>query len=439
MNVVEQFYDQKKCLKNLSLNALEIFDLGSLLADDITLFLAFGIRPYAFFKMLIQGLFDDTFFEFEEIYDGSILIFNSNAYSNRMDYKISHKNIKKIIDNTISGYERKKWKISKSVFRNFYLMVNWNRKLKKVRFPSSERYFIIKRLLKCYKFYVFLKQKNSELSHLGGVVFQFDGLDTENLFSQYCNAIGIPTFTLQHGHFHHTEFIDETNYFISVPFEGFVSDYFLAWGEYTKREAIRNGINEKKILEVGSLKTDYPPLRNSGCTKIFGVILNGTLGYIENAYLIDFAEKIYKKYGYRYILRPHPTKSTQDFLKPDHKGFLEESNSKVESIYDFAGQVDFCLCGNSSVFTELIFWGKPAITLKPKHSINTYEEIGMLSFSDENELWAILDLLIFDKNSFDNEMNRCKQLFFCTGNISETYQRAILGMIMERRMEKNGN
>lgn len=425
MNIVERFYLQKKNLSQLKLRDFENYDAGMLLTDNITLYLCFGIKKFSGLKMLIPIFIDEFKYDFGDIKEQSILIFNSYAYSFRSDYKRSCKRFREIIRNTAEAHETKCWGLSRTILRNICNAVTWNRQLKQCDIPKNERFFLIKKLLRCWKLNRTLQLEEDKLKKIGVGVFQFDAMDVENLFSQFLQMRKIPTVTLQHGHFHHTEYITENIYHVSPPFEGFVSDYFFSWGEYTDLEAEECGIDRKRIIDVGSLKNHSRNIIRTPDSNIFAVILNGAFGFEENDNLLDWADKIYEQYNLKYIVRPHPGIDYNSLTYDKHKGFTGVSDGNNESIPKMAEKVKFCLCGNSTVLTELIFIKASVIMLRPSFSIDTYSRIEGLAFSNENELNDILNLLLYDRNSYSELVDKYNKMFFCTADIESTYQNAI--------------
>lgn len=426
MNIVDIYYEQKEKLKELHLREFDDINLGYLLTDDIALFLSFGVKKNTFIKMIAEILISRKRYIFDDIKNDSILLFKSSAYKSRIDYNQMISNFKSIIKNTVEWREYDSFHFNGvKCFKLSVMAIQWNGKLKTVIPDKKERFFLIKQLLKCFKFYEQLKAHDDLIKKATCIVFPFDALDIENIFSQYCKKWMIPTVTLQHGHFHHTEKIDNNIGFISTPFEGFVSDFFFAWGHYTYLEALENGIPKEKIYIVGSLKNPMDFQKNSSSINDnFAVILNGTLGFEENERLMHFAKEIYLKYGMSYIVRPHPSKQiSSDILNSE--GFDGISNSKEESVKELASKVSFCLCGNSSVLTEFIFLEIPAISLHPLNSIDNYERLREISFKNEEELWQILDRLLNNKMDLDLVLKNNRQFIFNNTDIQKSYFNAI--------------
>ena len=56
MNTIESYYDIKAKLKRTSLKELENVDLGTLLSNDLAIYLSFGIKPFAFLKMIARDV-----------------------------------------------------------------------------------------------------------------------------------------------------------------------------------------------------------------------------------------------------------------------------------------------------------------------------------------------------------------------------------------------
>ena len=129
-----------------------------------------------------------------------------------------------------------------------------------------------------------------------------------HFFVQMCQNRKVLTMTLQHGIFArksviHT--ITDTAFELSES----ISEYYLAWNQYTKDEAIKVGLGPEKIIVLGAPKyinTKEPTEICKADNDVFGVILNNSAFDKHNRCLIEMANQIYNKTGLKYVLRYHP-------------------------------------------------------------------------------------------------------------------------------------
>lgn len=434
MNEIELFKEQRLELEKLSLEGLEGYRIDKLLVDDISLYICFGIGNYSFLKMVLRILFDEFKYDFRTKKNTEGIIYNSYTYQYRLDYKYSSKKISEILPNSEEIFEERKISFNKRIFVSLYLVICWNKKIKKIKtIPRTERYFLLKKLLNCWKLSRVLSKY--DFNRIKYCVLQFDAIDTENLLSQYLQRNNIVTFTLQHGHFHHTEFIDNGVFHISPPYEGFVSNYFLAWGDYSKFEAIANGIEENKIIEVGALKRKpKSTVIKHNHFNVFSLVLNGTLGNNENIKLLEIANNIYEKYNIKFIVRPHPSAKENDYIYSQCKGFIGFSHSNEETIEEMASRVDFSICGNSTVFTELLQINSIAFSMRPTQSIDTYTLIDRIRFSDIKELCILIDIYRNNPSELDRIICEERKKIFCTNEIEVSYSKAINERLEGKRL-----
>ena len=90
-----------------------------------------------------------------------------------------------------------------------------------------------------------------------------------------------------------------------------------------------------------------------------------------------------------------------------------------------ASRVDFSICGNSTVFTELLQINSIAFSMRPTQSIDTYTLIDRIRFSDIKELCILID--IYRNNPYELDRIICEERkkIFCTNEIEVSYSKAI--------------
>ena len=135
------------------------------------------------------------------------------------------------------------------------------------------------------------------------VVTFCDAAPHDNLLAQLARFGGAETLTVQHGQY---RLLDATN--ISADAEAytnFVSDRLLCWGEATRAEFTRYGIDPGRLVITGWIRPwEVIPL---GPAKgVFGVMLNGENGAESNDALLQAAKRISEELDLRFLVRLHP-------------------------------------------------------------------------------------------------------------------------------------
>ena len=432
MNTVEKFQTIKKQLSLTSLTGLKEYDASLLLANDVAVFLGAGIRQGSFFKMFLPFLLKEYSYDFSNLSKGCILFFNSQSYRFRKDYMAAADRFRSIIDHVAVVDER----VSSGVpidfhaFADIWLILIWGFQLRHVQLPVSGKFFLIKQLGRCFKLHRDLCKNRRMISEAKALVTQFDALDSENLFAQFCRRLLIPTVTLEHGHFHATCCKDGKASVIGTPFEGLASDFFFAWGEYAKLEAISNGISPDRIKCVGSLKIKgmQLPVTPKDKAEGFSVILNGVYGAQDNAVLLATAEKIGERFQISFIVRPHPFLGIDKAILEKYSHFLRISPQE-ESIADLVSASSFSICGNSTVLSELLFYRQPVFELQPVDTVDYYERFTGLKFSNDSDLSILLEQMFQAPEQEDGLIEKYRKMLFFTDHADEAYQKAISEII----------
>lgn len=427
-NRVEVF---KKIVKNLSekkFRGFKSYNIGKMMADNLALYDQFGIGNHAFLKMFSTFIFNMDKLFLPEDDAKRIIAYLSDTYVERKDFIFVYDRLEKILDDVFIMKECKSKSLNIFFIFDIINILPWYIKLKSAGLNSKCCFFLIKRLEVCYKLQRLLNKEKIE-SKCYCFISQYDAHDTDNLISQYLKHKNIPTISLQHGHFHASQYLSKNVYRIGTPFEGFVSDYFLVWGEYTKKEAISNGLNPKQIRCVGSLKTlpDIPK-DNFKRTNKFAVILNGRYGYEDNTLLLTWAEELAKTYNFYYTIRPHPAMIDVYKNHTDNTRCLRISNQS-ESICELAKECDFVICGNSTVVSEMLKLRKCVLCMKPTNSIDYYGRFEKLRFSTYEELIYWINILYNAENEIFKIVDEYKNVLISNLNVEQAYRDTIIDIV----------
>lgn len=212
-----------------------------------------------------------------------------------------------------------------------------------------------------------------------------DAIGIENLIVQIAKRRGLRTVTLQHGQYRRLP-----DHLFSQDIEAlknFQSDYMLSWGEATKIEFSKYGIDENRLVSVGHLAKSSDP-EPSACgseikdlviseCKTFGLILNGKNTNASNDNLLMVAREISEKYKLNYYVQPHPLDITRSYCK------LTGSLGKIKMIEN--SDVDFLIMGMTGYFINCIRNHKPFLFYDNRNLPEVFKHAG-LHFSNIAEL-----------------------------------------------------
>ena len=431
MNVVERYKQLLGKLSTMTFHGFEQYDMGRMMSDNIAIYKFYGIGRFAFIKMFSTFIFNYNRIPINKRND-RIIAYLSDVYVERRDFQHVY-SLLEGIDNRIQI-----WSEEKKVSINFYALFDmlniprWYRQLKRIGIENNCCFFLIKRIEVCNKLKRLAQNRKIEEGTLA-FISQYDAHDTDNILAQYMKLHGIPTITLQHGQFHSSAYKNEKNFYFAVPHFGFVSDYFFAWGAYSKEQAMQDGIEGDRVETVGSLKMES--IQHSGSTdnklndkesKMFSVILDGGVeGKEENAMLLQCAQRVYAEYGYKYCVRPHPGEDIKEIDKARKMPGCCMISEQEETICQLADRSFFSICGNSTVVTELIAYNKPVFFAKSKNAIDWYEGFEELRFTNYEELQTWIEILVQHKNVILEHMENYKRKLFATMNVEQSYREGI--------------
>ena len=230
-------------------------------------------------------------------------------------------------------------------------------------------------------------------------VFFYDASPFDNYFSQLLQASGSTTATLQHGVMLAPRSGLEDNIdFVGGEFKNSVSDYFLVWNEFTRREAVKAGISMDKIKVLGIAKClGLPPFKPT-LRKTFGVILDGFYEKENKPVMIEIACSFAKQAGYRFIVRYHPNFRGDEYTDIIPKALGEEC-SKTVSLEDFANNVSFCIISNSTVMFEFLY--RRMDVFHYSSSNDKFKDLPLKSFRSLSEFVGQFNLV---ENSKEREL-----------------------------------
>jgi hypothetical protein len=370
-----------------------------------------------FFKILL-GLISVFFFrrvefEWREKYENSKILFALTQTEYRKDILDFIFNISRTINpdsRDIIGWKKKRSISVKRVLRNIgylYSQLRSNIGSKSLIYELF-RYSMDINLLD----YQDDINKYLSINKYKLCVVTYDAIITDNYVSQFFRLQGVKTATLQHGIMLAPRLGLEDNIdFKGIEFNGFVSDYFLAWNDFTRNEAIKSGIPQDKIVVCGCAKLVGKRKAVPSFNKVIGVILDGRFEKENNIPMISIVSKFAEQKGYHYILRFHP-----NFLGNEYDDII---NNQVGSICDkeiplceFLNSVEFCVLANSTVLFELEGMNFPFYRYSSRTIKDKYKDYPIKSFSSLLELNKLCDFNKDNGSSLNNVSKFNYQSFF---------------------------
>lgn len=288
---------------------------------------------------------------------------------------IEKKHAEVIYANTINTFSFKR------LIENLRCMGDWYRNLSGVYTTKIEALLLITYLFIC-KDYLHYLQHIIQEHNVRMIVVRYDAFYLDNFIVQFARNNKIVSATLQHGVMvARRESLSHRVDFSGLEFKFFTSDYFLAWNTFTKREAVKNGVDEEKVCVLGNAKclsVKAFPYSNTG---VFGVILDGKDTSENNEKMVNVANSISKKINMKYRLRYHPA-----FRGDEYKCITNEyaivDDICISSIEEFLKEHEFCIVSNSTLLFEIPYYGRMYYRFSEKKTDDKYIDLDEPSFYD---------------------------------------------------------
>lgn len=344
-------------INHIQVEQFSEFEIDKLLFNQI--YYALTRSDLFLFETITASLFfDREVIAYEN--NGSDLLFYSEVF-NRKDHdgywdKIRSTYDKKDIiqiDNLGKGKSLKCFKPLK-FFRKINLFCSFNKKLSFIK-GGLVRGYLSAQLVWFYEFY--RKIKMLELNPKVAVCF----CDTdfhESLLVQWFKNQNIVTITNQHGQPLLRDInIDRLN---QSQILNFNSDYILVKGEFTKRQYLKAGIDEKRIIVVGDLVSPHFKYIDRKSLGRFAVFLDSP-SYLfsndTNRSLLLFAEEISNKMNLTYVVKLHPSDDEKRYANYNCK--FVDKNTTLSDLFDM---IDFGIFSASAIYIDMI-----------SHSVKPYQ------------------------------------------------------------------
>ena len=248
MNPIEEFDSTIEKLKDIDILGFKGYRIDKLLTISTHEVVkgSFKLNLFSFFRSLLRIILKDEYcYSFDSIKNANLVLFYSHSHALRKDYVYFMETVAKSSENAVlfSGNLSKKGlfsniRVSSSCITMLLLVFSWLVSFCKIGINKKFWLKYLISLLEGYKWKCLLEKNKNAVLSIKSMVSIFDAREFENVLTQYLSHHGIPTGTLQHGHYGKDYYKDPQHYFIEIGYRGFVSDYFLLWGEYYYKNAI---------------------------------------------------------------------------------------------------------------------------------------------------------------------------------------------------------
>lgn len=289
----------------------------------------------------------------------------------------------------------------------------WAFQTRKIKMEKFQRIFLLSRLHMAWMSYRNIEHLMKDCKINLCTVF-CDVVPPEAFLVQSLNKKGIPTATLQHGHFGAKE--------RPWVFKLSRSRYFLAQGKYARKQAMLCDIDESGVIPLGMMNMiGVPQLPVKLDNGNFGLLLNGPGAKDDNIPMIQAANSFAKRHNLKYSVRCHPSIPIENFKNViDKDSFLGECK-KGTSMSEYISTVAFALVGNSTVFIDVMNQGKLAMRFCGP-SIDIFDGIKWCKFTSVDELDMKLGRLLEDRQGTEKKILDTRAELCCEGDVADNYR-----------------
>ena len=360
-------------------------------------------------KYLIRSLIKGTYIFAGNIKSKKILI-STSSYAGRNDYiSVQLKVLVFMGDDAVHIEYKDTYVIRKSLLSEILLAFSCIFQMCRNGIALKDSVFLSSMIIESNSALVYIKEylsKNFSVPQIVCVFCDFHAVDY--FVIQYFNNLNINTATLQHGIY------DQKSYY---HFMYSKSKYFLAINQYTMEIAADIGFDIEKINVCGPLKAigQQEKAIQTNNNRVIGVCLTGTE---DDSTIIDYISKIDNNYSL--ILRPHPFSPLADMTSIKYKDIIID-DVKKHSLYDFSMLCDFIVTGgNSTVFSDLIGKGIPAVRIIVKN--DAYEKVEELKINKYCDLKDWIDLYYSNPDEIRKKVKENKKYFMPAEKVDYLYK-----------------
>lgn len=350
--IIEYYESIKKKLGNVKLTGYEEYNLANLIASEIHKGLLLS-RSERIKRIISYIICDKAKFRVKQD------VGSDYSFGYVIDIPFIRKDNETIINNAISFMGKPNLlelhrinKVSlKNIIPNLGILLKSYKSISQVD-NIADRVYISSLMVMAKNVLQVIQKQDIVKKSKVFMVFQ-DHEFFANAMIQTVKINGGITITLQHGqNFYRRLFADH------LGIENFTSDYRLLWNEFTKKQFLKAGFSEERLPVVGSTKYAVPDMQkeNEAAVKeknVFGVILDTphySFTSSTNKMLIECAEKICQKYGYKYYLKIHPVDTPDKYTDILVNNNCVSIVPKEMQMEEFCKIISFALsCGSGAI------------------------------------------------------------------------------------------
>lgn len=285
---------------------------------------------------------------------------------NRTDHDIYWERIKKLFDDRdeIILYSKVHKTCFRKILKNIFVYIGLYKKFDFIDVKHS-RIYLTCCLLEC----VLYKELLDTLKVSPKVVISF--FDSEmlgNLTIQYLRKKGTVSVTNQHGQPVYRGY--DIDHLSQSQILNLTADYFVAKGQFTKKQFIKAGFEGDRIKVLGGFGAgQIKKIPNT--QSIMGVFLDCpylSFANQSNKRLIETANRLCDEMGYKYFVKTHPTDKKDRYYGLINDDYCIEVIDKGVSLEKLIASMELGLLHASAVYVDIIINGCKAYKLESEES-----------------------------------------------------------------------
>ena len=276
---------------------------------------------------------------------------------------------------------------------------------------KSHRSYLASKIITCEKY---INEINDQAKNTKVVIAFCDTFLFENVMIQFMHNQGAVCITTQHGQpvFRgwDKDHLNQSQIF------NFSSDYYMAKGNYSKKQFVKAGFDERKIIVLGSMNKEICKLHFDDSRKIFGVFTDCVLydfASDTNKKLIHMAEEISEKLNMSYFIKIHPS----DTLKNYHGIVTSGCMGIYKDEYpneELFGKIEFGIMSASAIYLDMLYSNVKCYQMKTEIEFPIVESQDDIfescdQFMDKIDTWRHLP--VTEKDMYFTEQQ--KEYGFC--------------------------
>ena len=397
-------------LENL-INDIEFEKCEKLQVGDI---LHFDLNTQITLKKMIKSIYciiRNNYmgnYNYEIVGNPNMLMLFSNAYADRQDHWKAFNKVCLTTTDYIKIFP-KRYRLDSNL-HTFKLTYKWIKTFKILGMNTKRALYLARILHQAYCDYERVRRILLRTSiEVKSAVTWCDIMYVDSYFVQRWNQRGIITVSLQHGTY-------------NVGHYGYThlkSDYLLAQNKFSANNAVKSGVDVKKIVVVGApqnIQVNYNKKREDN-TGIIGLVFGGTRLAQNDIELLMLARQLTARYNYKVYIKLHPGYGIEKY-KMDITKYAEKIYESDTDAYQFADLVDILIDDGSTLFVEYSVRGRNAITFLGDGSPYKDDPNIKLGFRTYEELEDIYKIYETDSKQFDELLRQNREYL---GTINDPY------------------